>query len=236
MTQRLTFCYLLNTTSADKTINNPLSPKPATFPPNNTTRTCTKTVTANIIYILSIIHHAPKKNTDNGDASGPAISGVNWKLIDAVFKSCPANAKPNLDWNALAVITGHKNGKSARDSFRQACDKFGWFKAEEDGSNGNGNNGDTPGSTAAKKSAPKKTPKAPKQKASPKIVSDDASDNEADIDTPTKKRKGGPKNGLETPMKKTKLIDEDEAKDEVKDEPKDEVMAEDKDEHAADEV
>ncbi|KAK8075001.1 hypothetical protein PG997_009664 [Apiospora hydei] len=168
----------------------------------------------------------PKKNTDNGDASAPAISGVNWKLIDAVFKFCPANAKPNIDWNALAAITGHKNGKSARDSFRMACEKFGWFKAEEDASNGNGNNGDTPGSTAAKKSAPKKTPKTTKKKTSPKIVSDDASDNEAEIDTPTKKRKGGPKNGLETPLKKTKLIDE------AEDEPKDEVMAEDEDEHA----
>ncbi|KAK8016199.1 hypothetical protein PG993_014388 [Apiospora rasikravindrae] len=169
----------------------------------------------------------PKKNTDNGDASGAPISGVNWKLIDAVFKFCPPGAKPNIDWNALAETTGHKNGKSARDSFRTACEKFGWFKAD-----GDNLAGATPGTASAKKN---NSVKATKKKASPKNVSDDTSDNEAEgeIETPTKKRKSNPKNGLETPMKKTKLIDEakDKAKDEVQDEAKDEIMAEDKGEY-----
>ncbi|KAK7914511.1 hypothetical protein PG985_012214 [Apiospora marii] len=159
----------------------------------------------------------PKKNAENGDASTAGISGVNWKLVDAVFKFCPAGAKPNIDWNALALTTGHKNGKSARDSFRSACEKFGWFKAAE---------GDNSAGASAPASAARsaKTTSARKKKAAPKDIDDDASDDE--VETPTKKRKGSnATNGLETPMKKTKL-NNGEANGEVNDEVKEEVKEE----------
>lgn len=157
-----------------------------------------------------------KNNTDNGDASATGISGVNWKLVDAVFKFCPVSAKPNIDWNTLAQTTGHKNGKSARDSFRAACEKFGWFKADGDNSDGA-----APASAAKQNNGSAKVTNARKKKAAAlKDVNDDASDDE--IETPTKKRKGNATNGLETPMKKTKL-NNDEAKDEVKDEAKEDT-------------
>ncbi|KAK7985165.1 hypothetical protein PG996_005593 [Apiospora saccharicola] len=171
----------------------------------------------------------PKKNTENGDAGAAGISGVNWKLVDAVFKFCPASSKPNIDWNALAQITGHKNGKSARDSFRAACAKFGWFEAA----------GDNSAAAAAPGSAPKSTKatNARKKKAAPtKDVSDDVSDDE--VETPTKKRKGGATNGLETPLKKTKLT-KDEVEGEAEEENKEETtetMDVAQDEHADDEV
>lgn len=167
----------------------------------------------------------PKKNAESGDSSAAGISGVNWKLIDAVFTFCPASAKPNIDWNALALTTGHKNGKSARDSFRTACEKFGWFKAEGDNSAG--------AAAPASAAKPAKANNVRKKKAAPKDIVDDAS-NDDEPETPSKKRKGNAENnGLETPMKKTKLTDEvkGEAKDEVKEETT-EAMDVAKEEHA----
>ncbi|KAK6859964.1 hypothetical protein PG990_012730 [Apiospora arundinis] len=170
----------------------------------------------------------PKKNTENGDSGSPPISGVNWRLVDAVFKFCPPSAKPNIDWNALAETTGHKNGKSARDSYRMACEKFGWFKADGGNPAGAGSSPTTP----AKKNTPnnKSAKSSTKKQASVlKDVNDDASADEVDTPSKTKKRKANNAgNGHESPSKKSKLKDEikDEAKDEIMDEAKAEQLDE----------
>ncbi|KAK8122194.1 hypothetical protein PG984_010864 [Apiospora sp. TS-2023a] len=154
---------------------------------------------------------APKKNTDNGGAAAPAVSEGHMKLIDSMFKASPPSAKQNFNWAATAKLTGHKDAKCCRETFRQACEKYGWLKADEGET---ANNGATPGSAAPKKTAPKKPAKATKKKLTAKDVGDDESADEPE--TPSKKRKGGAANGLETPMKKTKL--DDEVEGEVKDE------------------
>ncbi|KAK8061323.1 hypothetical protein PG994_007689 [Apiospora phragmitis] len=164
---------------------------------------------------------APKKNTDNGGASAPLVSDNHIKLIDSMFKASPPSAKQSINWTATSKLTGHKDAKSCRETFRQACEKYGWFKAEEDENN---NNDGTPGSASAKKNNPKKPTKGTKKNTPAKDTAADVSGDE--VESPTKKRKGKANNGLETPMKKTKLSDE--AKDEVMDEAKEEA----KEEHA----
>ena len=124
-------------------------------------------------------------------------------------KSLPPSAKQKFNWAATAELTGHKDGKSCKEVFRQACERYGWLKADE-----NENENGTPGSAASKKNTPGKLTKATEKKTAAAKNSTDEDDaaSGVEIDTPSKaskKRKTNANKSPDTPSKKSKLKDEE---------------------------
>ncbi|KAI1408281.1 hypothetical protein F5Y13DRAFT_204974 [Hypoxylon sp. FL1857] len=136
---------------------------------------------------------APKNN--NSSSSEDATVGFTTsdaKIIDTVLKSCLPTAKPNpSNWEEVAKQADLKDGKSARERFRQICKKHQWFE------------------TSAKDPA---TPSpSPKKRAASQMITTPTSEQMANPGsgeegdakgTPTKKRKAAPAKKRQTPNTK----------------------------------
>ncbi|KAI5867529.1 hypothetical protein GGS23DRAFT_548752 [Durotheca rogersii] len=76
-----------------------------------------------------------KSRKDSGCVGGDGasqITAVELKILNVIFKNCDATSKPRLtDWDGIAKPLDMKDGKSAKERFRQICKKMGWFENKE---------------------------------------------------------------------------------------------------------
>jgi hypothetical protein len=73
---------------------------------------------------------------DSDHTAREAIFTANdFMLLNAVLKASDSTTRPDVDWAAIALILGSKNGVSVRERFRILTNKWGWFKADK-GKNG----------------------------------------------------------------------------------------------------
>lgn len=73
---------------------------------------------------------APRNNNSaSGEDATVALSAGDVKMIDAVLKGCLPSSKPiPANWEVIAKQVDLKDGKSARERFRQVCKKHQWFE------------------------------------------------------------------------------------------------------------
>ncbi|KXJ96997.1 hypothetical protein Micbo1qcDRAFT_170747 [Microdochium bolleyi] len=123
----------------------------------------------------------PKKDATAaaaGDA-GPTLSARDMNLLTLYLQTLPPSAKAQGDWTLVAEKAGLKDEKSARESFRQLCKKYGWFEAAAGGTD-----------QTATAAAPVKTPR---KRATPKskkaAAAAEGNDDGGVPETPTKKQK-----------------------------------------------
>ncbi|OTA97575.1 hypothetical protein M434DRAFT_248226 [Hypoxylon sp. CO27-5] len=74
---------------------------------------------------------APKKNDNStsGEDTIVSLTAVDIKIIDAVLKGCLPTSKPiPTNWEVIAKQVDLKDGRNARERFRQVCKKHQWFE------------------------------------------------------------------------------------------------------------
>ncbi|KAK7755700.1 hypothetical protein SLS62_002311 [Diatrype stigma] len=116
----------------------------------------------------------PPKKTDNGNEgeAAPGFTDREAKMATLALKLLPESAKKSINFEVFVTEFGQKDVKSARECFRQACKKHGWFEGAD-------------GTRSPAQATPKKSPVKRQRGRAP-----DDDDGDFDIEeTPTKKRK-----------------------------------------------